>query len=181
MEVKYRAVDHSLLEQRLASLGAVRAESMDQVDIYLHHPARDFAVTNEAFRLRSIGDENRITYKGPRQPGPTKTREEIEIRVADGRAAAGQLLHLFELLGFRPAATIRKRRTPFHVNRAGQSLEVVLDRAESLGDFAEIEAIALTEPELPAAQSAVLALAAELGLTEVEPRSYLRMVLEKSC
>jgi adenylate cyclase, class 2 len=179
VEVKFRSVDHSLLGQRLAALGAIQADSVDQVDIYLRHPARDFAVTNEAFRLRSIGDENRITYKGPRKPGPTKTREEIEIRVADGGSAAGQLLRLFELLGFRPAATIRKRRTSFHVNRAGQSLEVVLDRAESLGDFAEIEALALTEPELPAAQSAVLALAAELGLTEVEPRSYLRMVLEK--
>jgi adenylate cyclase, class 2 len=179
VEVKYRSVDHALLAQRLAALGAIEAGSVDQVDIYLCHPARDFAVTNEAFRLRSIGDENRITYKGPRKPGPTKTREEIEVRVADGHAAAGQLLHLFELLGFRPAATIRKRRTSFRVNRERQSLEVALDRAESLGDFAEIEALALSEPDLPAAQSAVLALAAELGLTEVEPRSYLRMVLEK--
>jgi adenylate cyclase, class 2 len=178
VEVKYRSVDHSLLEQRLASLGAIHAGTADQVDIYLCHPARDFAVTNEAFRLRSIGDENRMTYKGPRKPGPTKTREEIEIRVADGAAAGGQLLHLFLLLGFRPAATIRKRRTSFHVKREGQSLEVALDRADLLGDFAEIEAFAPSEPDLPAAQSAVLALAALLGLTEVEPRSYLRMALE---
>jgi adenylate cyclase class 2 len=178
VEVKYRSVDHSLLEQRLAALGAIQAECVDQVDIYLNHPARDFAVTNEAFRLRSIGDENRMTFKGPREPGPTKTREEIEVRVADGRAAAGQLLRLFELLGFRPAATIRKRRTSYQVRRGGQSLEVALDHALSLGDFAEIEALAASGADLPNAQSAVLALAADLGLTEVEPTSYLRMALE---
>jgi adenylate cyclase, class 2 len=178
VEVKYRSVDHGLLGQRLTALGASQVGSVGQVDVYLKHPARDFATTNEAFRVRSIGEENRITYKGPRRPGPTKTREEIEIRFADGEEATRQLLDLFKLLGFVPAATIRKTRTSFLLNRAGHSLEVVLDRADGLGDFAEVETLASSEPELPAAQSAVLALAAELGLTEPEPRSYLRMALE---
>jgi adenylate cyclase, class 2 len=178
VEVKYRSVDHGVLEKRLAELGARPRGSVMQVDTYLAHPARDFAVTNEAFRVRSIGDENRITYKGPRKPGPTKTREEIEIRFGDGSQAAGQLLRLFELLGFQPVATIRKERVMFDLTRAGHKLEIALDRAERLGDFAEIETLAPSESDLPAAQSAVLALAAELGLTEVEPRSYLRMALE---
>jgi adenylate cyclase class 2 len=178
VEVKFRSVDHAVLEQRLAELGAELSGSAIQVDTYLTHPARDFAATNEAFRVRQVGNENRITYKGPRKPGPTKTREEIEIRFADGALAAGQLLQLFELLGFRPVATIRKRRTSFHMKWEGLSLEVTLDRAESLGDFAEIEALVPSEPDLRPAQAAVLALAAELALTEVEPRSYLRMILE---
>jgi adenylate cyclase, class 2 len=178
VEVKFRSVDHSLLERQLTALGATRTESVHHVDVYLDHPSRDFAVTREAFRLRTIGDQNRITYKGPRRPGPTKTRKEIEIPFADGAHAAGQLLELVLLLGFRPVATVRKTRTSFLVNRAGHSLEVTLDRAEDLGDFAEVETLAESEPALPAAQSAVLALAAELGLTKIEPRSYLRMVLD---
>jgi adenylate cyclase, class 2 len=129
-------------------------------------------------RIRRIGVENRITYKGPRLSGPTKTREEIEIAVTSGEGAFSQLVRLFENLGFRPVATVRKSRTPFHLNREGLAVEVVLDRAVGLGDFAEIEALAATKSELPAAQAAVLALAQELGLTEVEPRSYLRMLLE---
>ena len=55
---------------------------------------------------------------------------------------------------------------------------VVLDRVEGLGDFAEVEMIAAEGTDLSAAREAVLALAAELGLTEVEPRSYIRMVIE---
>ncbi len=178
VELKYRSVDHGVLAERLAALGAIPSGSALQVDTYLSHPARDFAATNEAFRVRSMGNENRITYKGPRRAGTTKTREEIEIRFADGEQTTGQLLHLFELLGFRPAATIRKERTSFRLNRAGHTLEVALDSTQGLGAFAEIEALAASELDLPAAQAAVLSLAAELALTDVEPRSYLRMILE---
>ena len=178
VEVKYRLVDHDQLEHRLVERGAAREPVITQEDVYLSHPSRDFAASNEALRIRRIGNENRITYKGPRLTGPTKTREEIEISVTSGEGAFNQLLRLFENLGFRPVATVRKSRTTFHLNHDGQAVEIVLDRAAGLGNFAEIEALAATESDLPAAQTAVLALAQELGLTEVEPRSYLRMFLE---
>ena len=178
VEVKYRAVDHDHLVQRLVQMGAVAGEAVDHEDIYLNHPARDFAQTGEAVRIRRLGQENRITYKGPRRSGPTKTREEIEIAVAEGPDEFRQLLTLLENLGFRPVATVRKRRASFHLTFHEHELEIALDTAEGLGPFAEIEALASGEADLPAAQQAVLTLAGTLGLTEVEPRSYLRMVLE---
>ena len=178
VEVKYRLADHDQLERRLAERGATREAEIVQEDVYLSHPSRDFAASNEAFRIRRVGTENRITYKGPRLSGPTKTREEIELSVTSGEIAFKQLLRLLENLGFRPVATIRKSRSPFHLNQKGRAVEVVLDRALGLGNFAEIEALAATESELPAAQAAVLALAEDLGLTEVEPKSYLRMTLD---
>ncbi len=107
IEVKYRAVDHDQLVQRLAQMGAVTGEAVEHEDIYLSHPARDFAWTGEAFRIRRLGQENRITYKGPRRSGPTKTREEIEIAVAAGPNEFRRLLRLLENLGFRPVATVR--------------------------------------------------------------------------
>jgi adenylate cyclase class 2 len=178
VEVKYRDVDHGRLARLLAERGAIAKGAVDQEDIYLSHPARDFVATNEAFRIRRLGSQNRITYKGPRRSGPTKTREEIEIAFAEGPEAFRKLLRLMENLGFRPVATVRKRREQFHLGFLDHELEVALDLAEGLGAFAEIEAFATGEDDLPAAQRAVLALAGELGLSEVEPRSYLRMVLE---
>jgi adenylate cyclase class 2 len=178
VEIKFRSVDHVLLRQRLLDRGAAPEPAVEQQDTYLAHPGRDFAVTDEALRLRCHGGENRITYKGPKRGGPTKTREEIEIPLAAGEEAFRQLTRLFENLGFRPVATIRKARTTFHLGHPTHRMEVTLDRAVGLGDFVEIETAAAGESELPAAQAAVLALAAELGLTEVEPRSYLRMALE---
>ncbi len=179
VEVKYRAVDHDRLARQLAELGAVAGPVIDQEDVYLSHPARDFARTNEAFRIRRMGDDNRITYKGPRRAGPTKTREEIEIGFTSGHEPFLGLLKLFENLGFSPVATVRKRRESFQVTFLGHHLEIALDSAEGLGAFAEIETFARDEADLAAAQDAVLVLAGRLGLTEIEPRSYLRMVLDR--
>ncbi|MFI5386240.1 MAG: class IV adenylate cyclase [Fimbriimonadales bacterium] len=178
VEVKYRLANVDQLERRLAERGAAGGPAIVQEDTYLSHPSRDFALTNEALRLRRVMQENQITYKGPRRRGPTKTREEIEIGVAPGDDARRDMFRLFEKLGFHTVATIRKTRTPFHLTVEGNNIEVVLDQAEGLGDFAEIETLAVTESDLPAAQAAILAVADELGLTEVEPRSYLRMALD---
>src|SRR5262245_15995791 len=117
VEVKYRSADHDRLRRLLIDRGAREDAPVEQEDVYLSHPSRDFAQTNEALRLRRIGTDNRITYKGPRFPGPTKTREEIEISVAQGEDASRDLARLFENLGFRPVAAIRKRRTTFHPAR----------------------------------------------------------------
>ena len=178
VEIKYRGVDHDDLDRRLRALGARAGPPLEQADAYLAHPARDFARTNEAFRIRRTGDDNRLTYKGPKRTGPTKTREEIEVAFEPGPAAFEAMTRLCEALGFRPVAVVRKSRRPFSLDDRGRALEVTLDVAEGLGAFAEVEALAASEADLPDAQAAVLALAAELGLAEVEPRSYLRMHLE---
>jgi adenylate cyclase class 2 len=81
-------------------------------------------------------------------------------------------------LGFRRVATIRKRRESFHLDVQSRRLEVVLDAAEGLGDFVEVETIAPSQADLAEAQGAVLAVAGRLGLKDIEPRSYLRMALE---
>ncbi len=179
VEVKYRTRDREDLAHRLARLGAVSSPEITQEDAYLRHPSRDFSQTREALRIRRMGESNRVTYKGPRRDGPTKTREEIEIAFAEGETCHAQLLRLFANLGFEPVAVVRKTRRPFRLDYRGRDVEVALDLAEELGEFVEVEAIAESEADLPDAQAVVLELGRELGLTDVEPRSYLRMLLEK--
>jgi adenylate cyclase class 2 len=179
VEMKFRTSEsHAELAQRLAAMGAAAGPVQDQEDIYLSHPARDFAQTGEALRVRREGSLNRLTYKGPRHAGPTKTREEIEIAFAAGAGELEKMKRLWQALGFRPVAVLHKRRQPFHLNHRGRAIEVVLDVARDLGAFAEVEALASDSADLAAAQAAVLDLARVLGLSEVEPRSYLRMALE---
>jgi adenylate cyclase class 2 len=120
-----------------------------------------------------------VTYKGPKEAGPTKTREEIEIPFAPGPDQHHQLSRLLDRLGFRRVAVISKRRTSFSLTFDGLPMQITLDRADGLGDFAEVEALADDRDDLPAAQQAVLKLAEALGLETVEPRSYLRMQMER--
>ena len=178
IEVKFRATDHAELRRRLEDRGLSPGSTVEHQDAYLAHPSRDFARTGEAFRIRSEGDANRITYKGAKLAGPAKTREEIEVEFVGGAEAREQLTRAFELLGFRPVAVVRKRRSEYHLDYQGRPMTVTLDLAEGLGPFAEVETLVEAESDLPGAQEAVLALGGELGLAEVEPRSYLRMLLE---
>ncbi len=178
VEVKYREAAHKELALRLAAMGATPGEGIEHEDLYFAHPSRDFAATGEAFRIRGEGDGNAITYKGAKLEGPTKTREEIEVGFAEGLGPRADVAQILERLGFRPVAVVRKRRTSYQIESGGRAMTVTLDRAEGLGDFAEVEALADSEGDLAGAQGAVLTLASELGLNVVEPRSYLRMVLD---
>lgn len=178
VEVKFRVPDLEALAQRLSDQGAEAGPPIDQEDVYLSHPWKDFAVSDEVLRLRRTGRDNQITYKGPKLGGPTKTREEIELKFEPGPEGLAKLTKLMQRLGFRKVATVRKRRRPFSAWSEGRHLEVVLDFAEGLGSFAEVETLASGPDDLPKAQDAVLGLARALGLEDVERRSYLRMTLE---
>jgi adenylate cyclase class 2 len=179
VEVKYRVPSHGDLPDRLAAIGGVADSEVKQCDEYLAHPARDFAVTGEALRLRQTGPKAVITYKGPRLGGPTKTREEIEVAFAGGVDAYPDVRRVFQRLGFRSVAIVRKTRRPYHLSVQGHSIEVALDTVDGLGPFVEIEAIAGSEEQLPAVQRVVLELAGRFNLVDLEPRSYLRMILER--
>ncbi|MDX2035723.1 MAG: class IV adenylate cyclase [Isosphaeraceae bacterium] len=178
VELKFRVSDHQALRAALAARGARSEPSRRQEDRYLAHPARDFAATGEALRLRSDRDANRITYKGVKLASEVKTREEIEVGFESGPEGLEAMGCLFERLGFRPVAVVAKTRTEYSLAHQGRILHVALDEADGLGTFAEVETIAHGEDDLPNAREGVVAIAAELGLAVVEPRSYLRMLLE---
>lgn len=174
VELKF-PLDHAgSLRERLASVGAVAKGVVVQSDAYFNHPARDFAQTDEALRIRTVGDESFVTYKGPKQGSAAKTRFELELPLA--AQTADEWAELLTRLGFRAVATVRKRRELFELERVGRAFELTIDEVEGLGAYAEVETLA-DEASRDAAEHAVLALAAELGLTNSEPRSYLEMLL----
>ena len=122
-------------------LGAEHRETAEQTDRYFAHPSRDFAQTDEALRLRRIGEFNFITYKGPKLDATTKTRREIEIGLAAGQPAAADAAELLSALGFTPVAEVCKRRRDFTVTWQGQAIGVSLDEVAELGDFVELEIV----------------------------------------
>ena len=82
--------------ERLISLGGEMAAAIEQIDGYYRHPARDFAKTDEALRIRRLGERNFVTYKGPKIDATTKTRREIELPLPSGITGAAQFAELVE-------------------------------------------------------------------------------------
>jgi adenylate cyclase, class 2 len=176
IEQKFTNADFAAIEKRLREWNARLGEEHTEADHYFNAPDRDFARTDEAFRLRRVGSANFLTYKGPKHPGAVKVRAELEIPLRDGEEAAKQFMQLLAHLGYRAVAVVRKRRRTYHLERGGFALTVCLDEVEELGRFAEVEIVA-PEEQVDAARSVIADTAAALGLTNLERRSYLNLLL----
>jgi len=178
VEQKYPLEGFDVILERLEEFGASFGPPLEQVDRYFSHPGRDFASTDEALRIRSIGDENRVTYKGPKIDQTTKTRREIELPLPSGESTPAAFEELFEALGFLAVATVRKDRRTAVIEWCGHTLSIALDDVAGLGHYVELE-IAATEATLDSARNALAELAAQLQLTNDERRGYLDMLQQK--
>ncbi len=184
VEQKFPVEDAAALERRLRQLGArdATAGAIEQVDRYFNHPSRDFARTDEALRLRQVGEANFVTYKGPKIDPTTKTRREIELPLAGGPDAANQYAELLNALGFHSAAEVRKTRRLLEIPWEGCTIEVALDDVAGLGAFVELELSAegaADGSEVQAAKARIASLATALKLDRSERRSYLELLLER--
>lgn len=177
VEIKFPVEDISTVEATLAALDASISETRVEVDLYFNHPARDFAQTDEALRLRRTGAVNRITYKGPKVDQLTKTRRELDLPLADGADVFDAWSTMLAALGFTPVGEVRKQRRKAFVPWQGRTVEVSLDRLDRLGTFVELELV-VPPDEFDAARACLVALADHLGLVHSERRSYLNLLLE---
>ncbi|HKB04718.1 MAG TPA: class IV adenylate cyclase [Gemmataceae bacterium] len=179
VEAKYPLSDPAAVEARLREWGATLVADHAEADHYLNAPDRDFARTDEAFRLRRIGDRNLLTYKGPRRDGTSKTRTELEVPCPPGDEVAEAYLQLFRHLGYWATAVVRKRRRIYEWARDGFTIHACLDDVEAVGRFIELEIVA-EESDLAAARETVTRTAAELQLGPTETRSYLEQLLGRT-
>ncbi|MBP7901462.1 MAG: class IV adenylate cyclase [Spirochaetes bacterium] len=169
IELKAYYDDENELRSKLKSIGAVFSDKLEEEDIYFSHPSRDFAETGEAFRLRKSGNKYCFTYKGPRQSGGIKIREEIEFSVGDYNAAYAMV----EKLSFIPRGRVKKIREMLKYS----DFTICLDDVEEVGKFIEIEKIGSDKIVI---EKEILSIAEKLGLTRFEKRSYLTMLMENT-
>ncbi|MGD0654489.1 MAG: class IV adenylate cyclase [Thermoguttaceae bacterium] len=177
VELKYPVADMRALQERLTALGATIEEAHAEVDLYFAHPARDFAKTDEALRIRRMGSKNFITYKGPKIDATTKTRREIDLPLPDGEESAKTWSSFLEALGFEPVGEVLKWRRKARILWQSQAIECSLDDVQGLGNYCELELLTNLADVEPA-KACIAALANKLGLRQSERRSYLELLLE---
>lgn len=178
VEMKFAVADMAALESKLVRCGVTIGQPQTELDIYFSHPARDFAQTDEALRVRRKGQAVFVTYKGPKIDPQTKTRHEIDLPLPPGEETAQAWIEMLTVLGFGIVGEVRKSRRKAAIAWQGRSVEGSLDEIEGLGTFVELELIAEAN-DLDTARANIASLAAELGLAGSERRSYLELLLTK--
>ena len=176
VELKFAVIDAGGLRARLAALGAAWGPPVFQCDQYFAHPSRDFSITGEALRLRTVGEDHILTFKGAVLDRQTKTRREIETDLASTTAAARAMKETLMLLGFRSVRKVEKERRTATLTWQNRAITCAWDEVPPLGTYLELE-IVTDDAGRAAAADAILSLAAHLQLPEPERRSYLKLLL----
>ena len=168
LEIESKAKVDNLyeIENKLIELNAKFVCEEFHEDLYFNHACRDFSRTDEALRLRKVGDKVFLTYKGPKIDKKTKTREEFEVEVNN----FDNMREILKKLNFIEVTTIRKKRRYFKL----REYTVCLDEVENLGYFVEIEKkTGEYNPE------ELLKLLKKLKAKQIITKSYLEMALER--
>jgi adenylate cyclase, class 2 len=168
IEAKMSVADLAPVRARLSELGAEPAGQNLETNTFFDTEDRSLLAADEGLRLRhnrntSTGaDEHIITYKGPRQHGKLKSRDEVELTVANSENAA----ELLERLGFVRMLSFEKRRESWKLG----GCKVELDELPYLGSFIEVEG---------PAEEQVLAVREQLGLADrpIVRSSYIALLM----
>lgn len=135
IEAKLKVESFQQVIEKLKELGGQFAGEQVQKDCYFDDAKRTLTESDRGLRLRrhcAGGDEkNILTYKGAKEVGKFKQRQEIETEVKDGDSMEGLLL----ALGFEKAIFFEKKRQVWYFG----GCEVALDELPMLGEFVEIE------------------------------------------
>ena len=167
IEAKMAVPDLEPVRARLREVGGEPAGRMLEVNAFFDTEDRSLLASDRGLRLRrnrdrdSGAEEHVITYKGPRQHGALKSREEVELSVTDSDAA----VQLFERLGFARTLAFEKRRESWRLG----GCKVELDELPHLGCFVEVEG---------PAEDLVLRVREQLGLADrpIIKSSYIAML-----
>lgn len=137
IEAKMRARDPDQLRRRLRAAGAQSEYEILEINRFFDTPDRALLSRDCGLRIRTTSGmwqkpaRHVITYKGHRQPGKLKRREEIEFEVSDAESATA----LMRNLGYHPDLAFEKRRQAWSLD----DCEVVLDELPLIGWFIEVE------------------------------------------
>lgn len=136
IETKIPVKDMATVEAKLKALRAEPLGEFVQDDMFFDSPDRQLLAGDRGLRLRTLeggGSSRRyvLTYKGARQAGALKQREEIEVGLDDPQA----MIEVLDRLGYRLMLHLQKRRRRYRWN----DCYVELDTLPILGCFVEIE------------------------------------------
>lgn len=165
--------DHESIRSRLEELDAHLINIDYNIDQYFSHPNRNFAETDEALRIRETSETQKITYKGPKFDRRSKSRQEIDISLAEDG-----MDRLLETLGFQKSGIVKKERETWRYKQ----MTITLDRVEELGEYIEVELIGEDSADKDSIIQELRSFVTELGMNPDNQivESYLELLQGKN-
>jgi len=132
-EIKLAVPDVRTAKKLLRAAGfTISRRRVFESNVVLDTPTLTLRRAATLLRVRQAGGQITVTYKGKAAPGRHKSREELELPVAD----ASTMTAIFDRLGFRPVFRYEKYRTEYRLARgAGMA---TLDETP-VGTYLELE------------------------------------------
>lgn len=137
IEAKMKVDSFDAIRAKLAEIGAVRQGEAMETNVFFDTDDRSLLAADKGLRLRTTQPlpsgpaKHTITFKGPRQHGPLKSRDETELGATDAKDA----IALLEVLGFRKILSFEKKRQTWKL----ADCLVELDELPHLGLYVEVE------------------------------------------
>lgn len=152
--------------------------SVYEKDTYFNGIDRDFAKTDEAFRIRKVikndTQQYLVTYKGAKLSSNLKVRKELETAVEDYKT----FYSIVTELGFKEVLTVEKQRRYYK----NGDFTATLDSVKDLGKFLELEIVADESEDHQISSEKLFSLLKDLGIDKsaATNTSYLEMLLQKN-
>lgn len=137
IEAKMKVDSFEAIRARLAEVDAVLQGAGMETNIFFDTDDRSLLAADKGLRLRTTqplpdgAPIHTITFKGPRQHGPLKSRDETELGATDAKDA----IALMEVLGFHKVLSFEKKRQTWKL----ADCTVELDELPHLGLYVEVE------------------------------------------
>jgi adenylate cyclase class 2 len=132
-EIKIRISDLDGLRARIGVLGySEKVPRTLESDRLYDRDDQELRRSGRIVRLRTRGTHSTLTYKGPAERGPHKSREELEVDLSDG----AMFERILDALGYKSTFRYQKYRTTF--SREGEPGLITWDETP-IGAYMELE------------------------------------------
>lgn len=131
-EVKILEINKKEIISKLEKLGAEKVFDSYYKGLSVLSPAREIDTENNLLGIRKKGDVAYLLFKGKKEEGEAKIREEIELKIEDYEKTK----KIFKNLGFNFSDEKTKSRTSYILDDA----RFEIDTYEEIPTFLEIEA-----------------------------------------
>ncbi|HKE29153.1 MAG TPA: class IV adenylate cyclase [Bryobacteraceae bacterium] len=133
IEIKLAVASASAARRLLQRAGfRVHRRKIFEANTVFDTPDGAMRSTQRLLRVREAAGEVLVTYKGPPEPGPHKSREELETAVSNARLSVA----ILDRLGYRPMFRYEKYRAEYR--RPGSSGVATVDETP-IGTYVELE------------------------------------------